>query len=90
MIWFKILLIFFLSVYTAWCYKPPNYGSYKWISKQPRPPVPVWPDRFTGDFYTLVEKYGEDFHPKGTIFYDWTKQVKTIIIACMLLNKKYT
>ena len=46
------------------------------ISRQPRPPIPVWPKQFTSDFYVLVEKYGEDFHPKGVVYYDWTIQVR--------------
>ena len=74
----NIVLILLLSVFGAWCHgKLPirDYSRDNWINKSPRPPVPAWPDQFTGDFYVYVEKYGEDFHPKGTIFYDWTNKV---------------
>ena len=68
-----------LGVFSAWCYGIPiqKYSqNTDWMtSKLQRPPVPIWPDKFTSDFYIYVEQYGEDFHPKGTIFYDWTKKV---------------
>ena len=52
-----------------------KYLNANWTSKNPRPPVPVWPDQFTSDFYVYVEIYGEDFQSKGAIVYDWTKKV---------------
>ena len=52
-----------------------KYLNANWTSKDPRPPVPVWPDQFTSDFYVYVEIYGEDFQSKGAIVYDWTKKV---------------
>ena len=52
-----------------------NYLNATWIRKQPRPPVPEWPDQFISDFYVYVEIYGKDFRSDGAIFYDWTKKV---------------
>ena len=75
-----------LSNSTVFCeeLRPGSKGKYfnaAWISKSPRPPIPVWPDQFTSDFYVYVETYGEDFQSKGAIHYDWTKKVRMLSLT---------
>ena len=74
--------IFLLGLISAWCHGIPTHDQKNLrarddgiISKQPRPPVPTWPDQFASDFYVYIERYGENFYPKGKVFYDWTKKV---------------
>ena len=64
----------------VWCHnlqslRRSKYLDGTWIIKEPRPPVPTWPDQFTSNFYVYVEEYGEKFRADGAVFYDWTKQV---------------
>ena len=45
------------------------------VSLQPAPPLPVWPDQFTSDFWVRVGIYGPNWNSTGKIFYDWTSKV---------------
>ena len=70
------LILLLLSISDVWCkITIQKYLNDNWMRTQPRPPVPVWPAQFTSQFYVYVEKYGEDFHPKGVIYYDWMIKV---------------
>ena len=45
------------------------------VSLQPAPPLPVWPDQFTSDFWVRVGIYGPNWNSTAKIFYDWTSKV---------------
>lgn len=46
-------------------------------SGQP-PPIPVWPQTFTIEFYVYVEQYGNDWNSIGVLYYDWTSKVSSV------------
>ena len=54
------------------------------VSRQPAPPLPLWPDQFTSEFRIRIGIYGPEWNSTAKIFYDWTSKVCAVFVNSLL------